>query len=52
MQRKLLPATKDTTSGNTSILLRMQTWSFDVVLLHVSEKPRQASLKKGAELSA
>lgn len=52
MQQKLLLATKDTTSGNTYILLRMETWPFDVVLVHVSGKPRQASLKKGAELSA
>lgn len=52
MQQKLLLATKDTASGSTYILLRMEKGSFKVVFLQMQTKPRQASLKKkGAKLS-
>lgn len=51
MQQKLLLATKDTASGNTHILLRMERGSFELVFVQVQAKPRQASFKKGAKLS-
>lgn len=52
MQQKLLLVTKDTTSGNTYILLGMERGSCEVVFVQVWEKPRQAPLQKGAKLFA
>ena len=52
MQQKLLLVTKDTTSGNAYTLLRMEKGSLEVAFVQVWEKPRQASLRKGARLSA
>lgn len=51
MQQKLLLATKDTASGNTYILLRMEKGSFEVVFVQVQAKLSQASFRKGAKLS-